>query len=76
MGMNAYTCMNANVFMPIIGIYAYMGIYYKGISFTYAYNMHFAYIGINVYIGKNAYIGIYALIGIYAYRDINANAHI
>ena len=34
MGMNAYMGMNYYIFMPIIGIYAYMGIYYIGISFT------------------------------------------
>ena len=33
MGMNAYMGMNYYIFMPIIGIYAYMGIYYIGISF-------------------------------------------
>ena len=53
--------------MPIIDIHVYMGIYYIGII-IYAYNRHFAYIGINVYIGMNAYIiGIYADIGIYTF---------
>ena len=44
--MNAYMGMNAYTFIPIIGIYAYMGIYYMGISFLP--------IDINVYIGMNA----------------------
>ena len=33
MGMNAYMSMNAYTFMPIIGIYAHICIYYVGISY-------------------------------------------
>ena len=33
MGMNTYMGMNANTFMTLIGIYAYMDIYYIGIAF-------------------------------------------
>ena len=70
MGMNAYT------FMPIIGIYACIGIYYLGISFMpIGINVYIdmnVNIGINVYIGINAYIGIYAYMGIYAYTGIYA----
>ena len=70
MSMNAYMGMNNYTFLPIIGIYIYMGIYYIGISFMH--KRHFAYIGINVYLGMNAYIGIYAHMGIYAFKGINA----
>ena len=55
MGLNAYMGMNANTFMLIIDIYAYMRIYYIGISFMPTYR-HLAYIGINVHIGMNAYV--------------------
>ena len=55
MGMNAYMCMNAYTFMPIIGIYTYMGIYYIGISFMP--------MGIYAYMGIQTYIDIYAFIG-------------
>ena len=37
-----YAYMNTYTFMPLIGNYAYMGIYYIGISFMN--NWHFAYI--------------------------------
>ena len=57
MGMNAYT------FMPIIGIYASMGIYYVGISFK-------PIIGIFPYIGIYAYMSINALKGINAHMGI------
>ena len=33
MGMNTYMGMNAYTFMTLIGIYAYMDIYYIGITF-------------------------------------------
>ena len=45
--MNTYIGMNAYTFMSVIGIYAYMSIYYIGISFMP--------IGIPIYIGMNAY---------------------
>ena len=35
MGINAYMRMNAYTLMTIIGIYAYMGIYYTSISFMH-----------------------------------------
>ena len=73
--MNAYMGMSANTFITIIGIYAYTGIYYIGISFMHI--RHFSYIGINVNIGMNVYIiiydmGIYATVGIHACIEVYA----
>ena len=53
MGMNAYMCMNAYTYMHTTGIYAYMGIYYIGISF--------------MPMGILPIIGIYAHMGIHAF---------
>ena len=43
-----------NTFMPIIGISAYMGVYYIDISFMPIGIFPYTYLGINVYLGMNA----------------------